>query len=264
MVYSAHFDASGTHKHPVITIAGGIASVDRWVKLEHAWNKTLTTDGLPMGTVFRMSEFVQCNGVFSIYKDQSAKKAALFAGLVSCVVKHVSKMFSVSVVIEDYRAFDTAWCFHETFGSPYSFAGLMCIKNSLDWLNKSTAKRKHPLEVFFEKGDVTEDVPGGLERELGDLCEKYFEIEPLFKGKSMTQFQPGDMLAWKNRIAVTDAHLHGHTQDLDKLDSIQRSLKELERIHAMNGVYNYSSFAKVAKGEHIPSRQTPLSLIARS
>jgi hypothetical protein len=248
MIYSAHFDASGTDKHPVITLAGGISSLGRWEKFVSDWDKELRFHGLPPATVFRMVEFVQCSGVFSIFKGRPSAKAALFSGLVSCMVKHIGKMFSVSVVIDDYNVCDKEWCFHEVFGSPYSFAGIMCVKESLDWLKNSPSKRKKPIQIFFEKGDVSNKVPGGLENELGALCEKHFSIEPIFRNKSMVQFQPGDLLAWKNRTAVTNAHLHGHTRDMELLDSIQRSLNELERLHAMSGVYGRQAFDKIVSG----------------
>jgi hypothetical protein len=175
---------------------------------------------------------------------------------VSCIVKHVGKMFSVAVVVEDHKAFDDLWCFHEIFGSAYSFAGLMCVKDSLDWLNKSTTKRAKPLEVFFEKGDEHQG-------ELDSLCQSHFSIEPNFKNKEMVQFQPADLLAWKNWIAVTNAHLKGYTGDAEILDSIQRSLEELKRIHSANGVYDKESFDKMARGGGYTSRIKTLPLLAR-
>jgi hypothetical protein len=84
MIYSAHFDASGTDKDHVIVVAGGISSVARWVKFEREWNNALLRHGLPEGTIFHMTDFAVCKGPFAVYKGQSAKKAKLFSDLVSC------------------------------------------------------------------------------------------------------------------------------------------------------------------------------------
>jgi hypothetical protein len=247
MIYSVHFDASGSEKLPVITVAGGISSIARWVRFEREWTKILTEDGLPPGTIFRMALFASCEGPFSIYKGKSAKKATLFAELVSCIVRHVSKMFSIAVVIADYEAFDADWCFREQFGSAYSFAGLMCIKNSLDWVQKVKTKRNPELQIFFEKGDEHQG-------ELDSLCQSHFSLEIDFRNKDMIQFQPGDMIAWKNRTAVTNARIQGPTQDPEILDSILRSVEELKRIHSMNGVYDREALDRYASGGTIPKR----------
>jgi hypothetical protein len=247
MIYSAHFDASGNEDHHFITVAGGISSINRWIKFEKDWNKALIEDGLPDGTVFRMAQFAYCQGPFAIYKGDSARKAQLFSRLVSCIAKHVGKMFSVAVVVKDYKDFDREWCLHEVFGSPYSFASIMCVQDSFGWLSKSKTKRSKPLQIFFEKGDEHQG-------ELDALCREQFSIEPTFRSKEMVQFQPGDLLAWKNRTAVTNALLKGPTGDPEDLDSIQRSLKELKRIHADNGVYDIESFKQLTSGNRIPRR----------
>jgi hypothetical protein len=242
MLYSAHFDASGTEKdHPAITVAGCISTVDRWGKFERRWNKTLVDDGLPQGTVFHMTDFVTCNKPFDIYKGKSAKKAALFSKLVTCVAKHVSGTFSTSVVIKEYEDFNRDWLARERFGFPYSFAGLMCVQRSISWLMQSKAARKHHLKVFFEKGDDHQD-------ELEGLCFKEYGFKPLFIPKSeMVQFQPGDLVAWKNRTAIVNAITHGEKGDPQMLESILRSIRELKRLPGFSGVYDKDALQKASQ-----------------
>jgi hypothetical protein len=246
-MYSAHFDASGTAEdNAVLTIAGCVSTVDRWVKFEPAWNKILTDDGLPKGTIFHMTDFVTCNRPFHIYRNKSEKKARLISNLVSCVAKHVCIAFSVDVVIEHYNGFDEHWCLHETYGSPYSFAGLMAVQQTKVWLAKK--KRKQHVKFFFEKGDDCQD-------EFERFCLKLHGFKPLFIPKEeMVQFQPGDLIAWKHRTASTNAIIHGESGDIVKLDSILRSLDPIRPLHGFSGVYDEAGIRRVCHKAGIKPR----------
>jgi hypothetical protein len=248
MMYSAHFDASGTDEFKVLTVAGCISSIGRWISFQRNWNRALVKSGLPAGTIFHMTDFATCHGPFKIFRGKSVEKAVLFSDLVSCMVKHVSQTFSVGVVIEDHKTYDRYYCLHEQFGAPYSFAGLICLKHCLDWIAKSKAKRRHSLEVFFEKGDEHQN-------ELEALCKKLYDIDLNFKSKAeMVQFQPGDIVAWKNRTAVTNAILHGEKGDPKMLASIQKSILELKRLSGFSGVYDDDALQRYCDGGTVTKR----------
>jgi len=246
-MYSAHFDASGkADKNPSITVAGCLSNVDRWNKFNVAWNRILVDDGLPPGTIFHMTDFATCNRPFHIYKDNSAKKADLFSKLVECMTKHIERTFSVGVVIEDYNFYNSLFYLRENLGSPYAFAGNMAISLCQRWMGERKGKRKAALQVFFEKGDEEQD-------ELDALARRLYGVKPVFIAKSdMVQFQPGDILGWKNRIAITNAILEGHKGDPEMLKSIQRSLAGLKKLSGFNGVYDTEALNRVCKGEGNP------------
>jgi hypothetical protein len=245
MLYSAHFDASGTVKdNPVLVMAGGVSTIGRWVKFEKAWNKVLTDDGLPHGTIFHMTDFVTCNGPFHIYKNKSQRKATLIQNLVSCAAKHIGIAISLGVVIQDYYEVNKHWCLQESYGSPYSFLGLMCVKYTNDWLSK----KKGLTNVFFEKGDDDQN-------ELEKLCLKFYGFKPLFIPKElMVQFQPGDLIGWKNRTAATNAIVEGPERDIDELRSILRSLDPIEHIHKKVGIYDVDGLEAACRNSGVPVR----------
>jgi hypothetical protein len=102
----------------------------------------------------------------------------------------------------------------------------------MDWVSKSKTKRRHALQIFFEKGDEHQN-------ELDARCKQFYGIEPTFQSKDqVVQFQPGDLVAWKNRTAVTNAILHGEHGDPKMLESILRSVNELKRLSGFSGVYD--------------------------
>jgi hypothetical protein len=245
-MFSAHFDASGTDRKSVLTVAGCVSNVDRWVKFEPAWNKAIVANGLPKGTVFHMTDFVSSISPFDIFRDKPAERAKLIEDLVACVTTHVAIVFSVGVIIEQYNAFDEHWQLRETYGAPYSFASLIAVEKTLDWLRKK--RRKAATAFFFEKGDQHQ---GNFEQ----LCKRYYGFEPECLSKTnMVQFQPCDLVAWKYCKASTEAAQHGHTGDIAKLRSILKSLDPIRAINGFSGVFDEAALQKMCRTAGIKPR----------
>ena len=82
-MFSAHFDESGTpdDTHVVLTVAGFVSSVDKWVRFGPAWKKLLAEAGLPDGTIFHMNWFARNLPPFEQFAGQSKRKATFMEGL---------------------------------------------------------------------------------------------------------------------------------------------------------------------------------------
>jgi len=244
--YSAHFDASGNKRHDVLTVAGCVSSLKRWVKFEKQWNATLENAGLPEGTVFHMTDFVSGKKPFDIFKGDSEKRRQLISDLVACMVAHIGAVFSVCIVNADYAAVDEHWLLHENYGPPYSLAGLVILQKTKEWLAK---KSSAPVtEFFFEKGDEHQ---GELDKRSNTHCG----IDLNFKTKAeMVQFQPGDLVAWKYRQAATGADLGTKTGDMAKLNSVLRSLDPIRGLYGFNAVYTVDSIIEACKRSGVAKR----------
>ena len=230
--FSAHFDASGSiQKHRFITVAGCVSTVKKWVRFEGEWNKILSDDGLPVGTIFHMTDFAGCRGIYSIYKKNPTKKAELIANLVECVRRNVNKAISVGISPYHFQRLDQQYELSETYGHEYPFCGIMCIQKTLQWKAKAAKPDSLKIEFFFEHGDQ-------YQNELTFHAQAMFGITPGYKTKTeMTQFQPCDMIAWKNRLALTVASEQGITGSKAALESIQRSIAVIESIPNDFGVF---------------------------
>jgi len=245
--YSAHFDASGhSSQHRVITVAGCVSTVEKWSNFQPQWNAILEDDGLPKGTIFHMTDFATCKRAFKIYSGKPAKKARLVENLAGCLKRNVNKLFSVGIVVPHYNRLDSIFELHETLGHVSAFAGMMCIEKTMKWKRKQKGSR---IEFFFEDGDE-------FFMELKRISQKVHGVTPMQRTKEeMVQFQACDLIAWKNRMAITEAK-EAASKDFRAIESLNRSIALIESIPNDFGVFDGPELRKMCNSGTIPKRQS--------
>ena len=105
-MFTAYFDASGTSKATVITMAGFVSRVNKWDRLEDEWPQLL-----PSGiTSFHMTDFVSSRRGWESWKEgRSAERAKLIQSLVACIKRNTNKGFGVSLRLVDYQRFNAKY-----------------------------------------------------------------------------------------------------------------------------------------------------------
>lgn len=64
-VFTAFFDASGTKRARVLTVAGFVSRASKWTRFEEEWKAILSPFGL---TSFHMTDFVSSAGLYAQFK----------------------------------------------------------------------------------------------------------------------------------------------------------------------------------------------------
>lgn len=260
-LYSAHFDGSGKPEtHEVVTVSGCVAEMDQWISFEGLWRRVMIDNGLPPETIFHMTDFAACKRPFDIYKAdsndaedkriKSKLKAKLLAELIDCMRCCLIKAFSIGVIVRDFTDCNIDYKLRESVGHEYTFCGLMCIWFTLQWARDNTISDH--LQFIFEKGEE-------YQNELDDKAKAWFGIIVESLDKTHVQFQPGDLIAWKSRKALTDAITDGPSGDLRLLDSIQRSTSEINSLTNFYGVYGRAELTDLCR--HSKTWEIPKRLI---
>ncbi len=261
LFYAAYFDASGRpERHPFVTTAGAVAPIKKWERFESEWGAILSSVGL---TEFHMTDFVAKRGEFSHGWNDPAKRSRLLGDLLGTIKRNVNKQFSVTVEVAAWHAVNQRLMLAELFGAPYSLCGWAVTTQVRRWASRK--KARSPVRVFFEKGDSDW---GKLET----LCKRDTSLSsaPVDIPKTCSRaFQVGDYLAWKARIAATnatdkinkipDADLIGLTST--KLpDTVLDELKSLRQARVRPGtmnLYGEKALLKLCELNHVPSRVSP-------
>lgn len=248
-MFSAYFDASGKHKaDPAVTIAGFVATVDRWDKFSVAWKAILNTWGVDY---FHMSEFVSYKGQYEFFTKDSEKRKEFINLLSDCIRKHIKKAFSITVITEAWREANAAHLLREQWGHPYSMAGAYCISSVVTW--KKRRRFDAPIKYFIEDGDT------GDKGELMEVARRRFGIRVYPDDSSLPPFQAADLLAWKRRTLITTvARLYKNgggskslTEGLAALASAKKSVQAV----SFDGIYKTIDSPQMVKiCQKIPAR----------
>lgn len=184
---TAYLDDSG---HPddqeAVIIAGWVASLEQWLRLEVGWKQTLTDFGITSGC-FHMTDF-ESDG--PAYSHLSAKdKARLLDKLVSHIVTRACYSVCAIIPMADYRAVNDVFYMEEMFGKPYAIAGQMIMASLRTWQRNYAPDA--PLVTIFDEGS----------KHKGDLIDMFIQQEfdaPAFrKKKNVVALQSADLLAWE-------------------------------------------------------------------
>lgn len=190
MVLAGYFDDSGTDAtSKVITVAGWVAPVDRWVASCEDWRGALRDNGL---THFRMSEFENLKGKFSTWQ-KDARYFDLIKRLRGIIERTAMFGVGAAVMREDYDAItrdDKA-----EIGNPF----IVCARGCLELASIEIERRgyKGPWQAVFESGS----------KGAGDLLrhcsaehwrERYQMTPPTTENKKETcRLQAADILAYE-------------------------------------------------------------------
>lgn len=253
MLYAAYFDASGKRKgYAVLTIAGALSPVKKWIRFEKQWKAVLHAEGVKE---FHATDFHASQGEYVGWKGDRERRSRFLTQLVEIIKTNTNKLFSVSIELAAWNAIDSEYCFRERFHSPYALAGFTVIDQTLKWAKR---KRVKPPEFIFEDGD---DGWEGLVK----LCV-WDKITPIRLPKEKAvPCQVGDMLAWKSRITATNSlkkvrtmQQTGYDEEMANLmDADLASMNRLQVRPGMFNLYTPESLLRTCKQNKIPRRTEP-------
>lgn len=105
------------------------------------------------------------------------------------------------------------------------------------------------VEFFFEEG-------AKHHHQFAEIMKLNNDIEVIFRSKkAMVQFQPADLLAWKNRKVMAEVIGYEGPPDPDLYNSINRSLAGIKSIPHSYGVHTRESMEQIIRAGKIPRRQ---------
>jgi len=202
MLFAAYFDASGKKEgYPVLTVAGAVAPLKKWIRFEKQWTETLRGAGV---SEFHATDFAASEGEYKEWRDDKARRSAFLEQLIHIIKHNANKLFSVSVELDAWRKIDSEYLLTEAFYSPYALAGFAVVGQTLKWAHR---KRVRIPEFIFEEGDEGWD---GLLK----LCSSWAKVTPIRLPKTKAiPCQIGDMLAWKSRITASNSLRHLERMD---------------------------------------------------
>ena len=243
--FTAYFDASGHPDDPVnqvMTVAGFVSTIDKWIKFEAEWNAILQSEGI---TIFHMTDFVSGRGEFAVgWKGETDRRRIFIERLAACLAANVIKSFRATLVISDYHRVNQKFKIEETLGKPYALCAMMCAYTLRQWAESEPMSK--PLLYYFEDGDADK---GNFEA----WHERTYGERPRFQNKKRAvMFQPADFAGWKMRSAVQNSIKANHT--LAKGQQLLRSVAVLSTIPKEAGVITEPVLLKYCFTYNVPKR----------
>jgi hypothetical protein len=92
-IFTAYFDASGTKKMPVLTVAGFVSHVKRWDQFESKWSAILKRYGV---STLHMTEFASSKGEFKNWRGQSDRRRTFITELAECIKQEAKRGFATA------------------------------------------------------------------------------------------------------------------------------------------------------------------------
>ena len=236
-MFTAYFDASGKKDTPVLVVAGFVSEVRRWTEFSTRWKGLLAEQSFEY---FHMNKFVARKKPFDKWgPGPSPERDSFFKQLVETSLRWTNKTISTIVPRRSYNAVNRHFQLDETFGGPYSLAGIGCIVRTLKWARRQ--KIESLIEFIFEDGDE------GKGR-LDELARRRLKVEPDFKSKQLAPLQAADLVAWEHAKFIKTAHV---SRDDEK---IRKSLLVLDSKPRDWGVFDSECLSKTCIGWNIPRR----------
>jgi hypothetical protein len=242
-IFSAYFDASGkpNASYRVMTVAGMISSVAKWIRFEIDWNAALSRQHVK---IFHMTDFAASEKEFKAWKGDRKRRSEFIAELVRIIQRHTNKMVVSSVELSGWHSLNGRYALEEVFGSPYALCGISAVGEVLRWAGKKSPKT--PVQFIFEDGD---EGNGALDKR----CRRE-GVNPIFKPKyAVVPCQAADLIAWKHRIAMTEATRLSEGDEAG-MDSILESLNTVKVRPTSGGIFSRESLNRLCKEAPIPKR----------
>jgi hypothetical protein len=260
MFYTAYFDASGKHtkKYRILSVAGALAPIKKWIRFEQQWNEVLKNEGL---SEFHATDFHASQGEYKDWKGDKERRSKFLNKLKIIVENNTNKLFSVSVELDAWDEVNKEYYLEEILQSPYALAGLFVVDQTLGWAKRKGTKN---LKIVFEDGD---EGWGGLVK----LCIQRNVVPVRLPKQIAIPCQVGDLLAWKTRITGTNALHRISRMEIGtdpanaqfELDELISELNSLDRLLVRPGntkIFSIASLRKICVGAKIPKR-TPGTII---
>ena len=260
VLQAAYFDASGESTgFPVLAIGGAVAPIKKWNRFEREWAAILKREKV---TEFHATDFAASKGQYEDWKGDKPRRSKFLFDLANIIKKNANKLFMINIEIDAWEEVNRDYLLEEVFHSPYALCGYTAIQQVLKW-----AEGKHiansRLKIIFEDGD---DGWEGLKK----LAERS-DIEPIRLPRSAAiPCQAADMIAWKSRIAFTNAlHRFGKViaapyADFENFRGIIDEWSSLEKVlvrPGTPGVYGREALLRTCKNSDILKRSEWLKIV---
>jgi len=146
VMLAVYLDASNTEKgRSFVTVAGCLATVERWKTFQTKWQALLDKEGLPF---FHMTDF---EGYHGHYKGWTQKRHKhVFRKVAKAIVGRVDFAFSRGVAHDDFEWAQTQQPILSHW-SAFTFCAAQCLHAVANW----AIKHNHdgPIAYIFESGD---------------------------------------------------------------------------------------------------------------
>jgi len=241
-MFTAFFDASGTKRKSILTVAGFVSRIEKWTRFDQEWKEILDAHGVSQ---FHMTDFASSKGEFDSWRGKTAQRRELIERLAGCIKRNINKGFGASLVIDDFNKVNKDYPLAEFGGSPFALCARTCTGGLKNWAMKKGLDIGKVL-VFFEDGD--ENRGDFLDRARADGIR----ITLLAKDESRA-FQAADLAAWKVRTA-----LHGilEADSREEAEQMFRSLEPIEGLLVKNGVFDEKALRALCVKGGAPKRDT--------
>jgi len=194
MMYAAYFDVSGKpHGYAVLSVAGAVAPIEKWIRFEREWGEALVAEGIKQ---FHATDFASSQKEFTSWKDNKIRRGKFAGTLLEIIKRNTNKLVMASIEIEAWNLVNQEYFLEENYHSPYAMCSCTLIRELKKWAKRKGIKS--PVKYIFEDGD---DGWGGLTK----LCARECVTPIRLPKEKAIPCQAADLLAWKNRIACTNA-----------------------------------------------------------
>lgn len=194
MRYAAYFDVSGEPSgYAVLSVAGAAAPVKKWMRSEREWGEALAAEGVKQ---FHATDFAASRKEFTSWRGDKIRRGKFLCTLLEIIKRNTNKLVMASIEIEAWNVVNQEYFLQENYQSPYAMCSVTLIHELKNWAKQKRIKSS--VEYIFEDGDDGWD---GLKM----LCAREFVTPIRLPNEKAIPCQAADLLAWKNRIACTNA-----------------------------------------------------------
>ena len=209
---AGYFDDSGTHDgSPSVVVAGGVASVQQWIKLSREWQAAIAPWNLKRA-YFHMADFVSSVGDYHGWA--APMKAERLSKLVRIIRKHVRLLVGNAVRSNE---FDEAIKEHpnKKIGTAYRFCAFLIFPAVDAWRRQSP--RREPVAFIFEAGNKLMNEYGKIFGEIGEYeyLRKKYGVGSATQGtkRDMLPLQAADVIAYATYKCLVQKTLEPYLKD---------------------------------------------------
>jgi hypothetical protein len=240
---TAYFDGAGKHyqtRNRVLSVAGFVASEERWLQFEPRWEEVLDKAGV---TEFHMTDLVNGKRQFAGWKKQEGKREKFLADLCGIVIDTVEFSVGSGVVLEDWNFVNLNYQLEELDFQPYALSGWSCVQRLKEWFDRNGHDVSKALFIF-EHGEEHQD-------HLRRRVEKDFGILIQTDTKSIPALQTADFASWQILNFMRQ-----YERGLDRMEFFEPwILREHARLFGKHreSFYDHSYFSMKHHGPRSPS-----------
>jgi len=162
MAILTYLDASGTKEHPSLSVAGFIATEERWIAFDHAWVAALAEFGI---TDLHMKDFVSSRRQFDGWDKDEPKRRRFVQRITSVINTNTDKSVGAILFVADYDEVNTVLAVRESLGAPYTATALYALTLAKTWIERHHSGEA--MAFFVERGDTDQGELFNILRRVG-------------------------------------------------------------------------------------------------